>query len=174
MLWEGCQCDREVLPLLVVDKSNFSPSRLTFPPDTPYSSFSEGACPFSSFQAKRILHEPTDVLVLPRAGKSDRPTWGGCARSPHLGHSSAVSSPARPSAVVASLLSLCAPPCFTPNDAHPLTSARWQLPGATVPTVDSCDGSRQNHPTLDGARGALLPIAKGFRLRGIEARWDAV
>ncbi len=27
---------------------------------------------------------------------------------------------------------------------------------------------------MDGARGALSPIAKGFRLRGIEARWDAV
>jgi hypothetical protein len=32
-------------------------------------------------------------------------------------------------------------------------------------------GSWQNEPTMDGARGALLPLAKGFRLRGIEARW---
>ena len=43
-----------VQPLSVVDKSNFSPSRLTFPLDGPYSSFSEGNRPFTSFQAKRI------------------------------------------------------------------------------------------------------------------------
>jgi transposase-like protein len=105
-----------------------------------------------------------------RAGKSDRPTWGDCSRSPHLGHSSVVSSPARPSAGVASLLSLCAPPCFTPNDARPLTSARWQPPGATLPTAHSSDGSRQNHPTMDDVRGTRLPFAKAFGLRGIEAK----
>ena len=27
---------------------------------------------------------------------------------------------------------------------------------------------------MDSARGALVPLAKGFRLRGIEARWGAV
>src|SRR6266566_6079539 len=54
-----------VQPLLVVENSNFSPSRLTFPLDALYASFSEGDCPFSSFQTKRILYEPTDVLVLP-------------------------------------------------------------------------------------------------------------
>ena len=26
---------------------------------------------------------------------------------------------------------------------------------------------------MDGARSALVPLAKGFRLRGIEARWGA-
>jgi hypothetical protein len=56
-----------VLPLLVVDNSNFSPSRLTFPHDALYSSFSEGDGPLSSFQTQRILHEPTYVLVLPHA-----------------------------------------------------------------------------------------------------------
>ena len=45
---------RGVQPLSVVDKSDFSPSRLTFPLEAPYSSFSEGNRPFTSFQAKRI------------------------------------------------------------------------------------------------------------------------
>jgi hypothetical protein len=27
---------------------------------------------------------------------------------------------------------------------------------------------------MDGARGALVPLAKGFRLRGSQARWGAV
>jgi hypothetical protein len=55
----------QVLPLLMVDNSNFSPSRLTFPLVALYASFSEGDDPFSSVQTKRNLHEPTDVLVLP-------------------------------------------------------------------------------------------------------------
>src|SRR6266487_5000651 len=48
--------------------------------------------------------------------------------------------------------------------------ARWQLGGATKPPAYACDGSRQNHPTMDGARGALLPIATDFRLRATTAR----
>jgi hypothetical protein len=56
-----------VQPLSVVDNSDFSPTRLTFPLETPYSTFSEGNGPCSSFQAERILHEPACVLarVLP-------------------------------------------------------------------------------------------------------------
>jgi hypothetical protein len=34
------------------------------------------------------------------------------------------------------------------------------------------DGSRENQPTMDGARGALLPIAAGFRLKPLNL--DAV
>jgi hypothetical protein len=77
----------QVLPLLVVDNSNFFPTRLTFPHDAPYSSFSEGDCPFSSFQTKRILHEPTYVLVLPpvlsRAALCPvlAPSWSGPVES---------------------------------------------------------------------------------------------
>src|SRR6266849_4663476 len=48
----------------VVDNSDFSPTRLTFPIEATYSSLSEGNCPFSSFQAKRIPNEPTCVLAL--------------------------------------------------------------------------------------------------------------
>jgi hypothetical protein len=56
-----------VQPLSVVDNSAFSPSRLTFPHEAPYSFFSERNCPCSSFQAQRILREPACVLarVLP-------------------------------------------------------------------------------------------------------------
>jgi hypothetical protein len=32
------------------------------------------------------------------------------------------------------------------------------------------DGNRQNEPTMDGARGALLPLTAGFRLRAPQAR----
>ncbi len=36
--------------------------------------------------------------------------------------------------------------------------------------TDASDGSRENQPTMDGARGALLPIAAGSRLRATQAR----
>src|SRR5690349_6580985 len=52
-----------VQPLSVVDNSDISPTRLTFPLEAPYSSYSEENCPFSSFQAQRILHELTCVLA---------------------------------------------------------------------------------------------------------------
>jgi len=52
-LWDREDSDCVVLPMLAVNNSNFSPRRLTFPLDAPYASFSEGDCPFSSFQAKR-------------------------------------------------------------------------------------------------------------------------
>jgi hypothetical protein len=35
-------------------------------------------------------------------------------------------------------------------------------------------GNRQNHPTMDGSRGAFLPIVAGFRLRATEARWGCI
>ena len=56
-----------VQPLTVVDKSDISPTGLTFPLGGPYSPFSEGNGPSDSFQAKRMLHEHTGVsaLVLP-------------------------------------------------------------------------------------------------------------
>jgi hypothetical protein len=36
--------------------------------------------------------------------------------------------------------------------------------------ADPSHGSRQNHPTLDGTRSALLPVAAGFRLSATQAR----
>jgi hypothetical protein len=49
-------------------------------------------------------------------------------------------------------------------------AARGQPGGATRPPTHGSSGSGKNHPTMDGARGPLLPLAKGFRLRAIEAR----
>ncbi len=70
--------------------------------------------------------------------------------------------------MVASLVSLCASSRIT---ARAATRARWQTGGATLPAAYGSSGSRQNQPTMDGARGALLPIAAGFRLRASQARW---
>jgi hypothetical protein len=53
-----------------------------------------------------------------RAGESDRPTWSGSAGPPHLGHSSAVSTPARPPGMVARLLSLCPSTPIATRGAH--------------------------------------------------------
>jgi hypothetical protein len=46
------------------------------------------------------------------------------------------------------------------------SAARWQAGGATLPAAYSSDGSWENEPTMDSARGALLPIAADFRLSG--------
>jgi hypothetical protein len=48
--------------------------------------------------------------------------------------------------------------------------ARWQAGGATLLAVDESSGCWQNHSTMDGSRGAHLPLAKGVRLSGLEAR----
>ncbi len=45
-----------------------------------------------------------------------------------------------------------------------------QPAGATLSATDSSHGSGKNHPTMDGARGARLPPASGFRLRATQAR----
>jgi hypothetical protein len=49
-------------------------------------------------------------------------------------------------------------------------AARGQADDATLPTANRSSGSRENESTLDGARGALLPIASGSRLRATQAR----
>src|SRR5215469_10980152 len=62
---------------------------------------------------------------------------------------------------------------LTARGACAATRARWQIGGTTLPAADPCDGSWENTSTMDSLRGALLPLAtlaKGFRLRGIEAR----
>jgi transposase-like protein len=53
----------QVQPLTVVDKSDISPTGLTFPLDGPYSSFSDGNDSFSSSQIKRI-HMNHQVFLL--------------------------------------------------------------------------------------------------------------
>ena len=105
-----------------------------------------------------------------RASQSDGPPWNSRVGSSYLGDGEACSTPARPSGVVARLLSIRASPCSSASGTGPTTSTRGQPASSTLPTANSGDGSRQNPSTLDRARGALSPLAKGFRLRGIEAR----
>src|SRR5258708_14186462 len=52
------------------------------------------------------------------AGESDRSSWLLSARTPHLGHGSAVLLPACPPGMVACVLSLCAPPCLAVRGAR--------------------------------------------------------
>jgi hypothetical protein len=105
-----------------------------------------------------------------RAGESDGASRSSCAGPSNLGHFPTDLTAAGSPRVVASLLSLCAPSPITPSGARAATRARWQTGGATLPTTYTCDGSRQNQPTLDSARGAHLPIAASFRLRATTAR----
>ena len=49
-------------------------------------------------------------------------------------------------------------------------AARGQAGGATLPPAYASHGSGENQPAMDGARGARLPIAAGFRLRATQAR----
>ncbi len=49
-------------------------------------------------------------------------------------------------------------------------AARGQTDSATRPPADPSHGSRENQATLDDARGALLPITVGSRLRATQAK----
>ena len=109
-----------------------------------------------------------------RTGESDRPLWGGSSGTPHLGYRTAVSTAARQSRVVASLLPFCASTRSVAGEARAATRAGGQPSGATLPATDSCDGSWQNPSTMDNSGGAFVPFAAGFRLRGSQARWGAV
>jgi hypothetical protein len=100
-----------------------------------------------------------------RTREFDRPPWGGSSGPPYLGHRTAVFTPAGPSGVVASLLPFCPSPCIAADEACAAARTRWQTSDATLSAPNSCNGSRQNEPTMDDARGALLPLASGFRLK---------
>src|SRR5712691_2755080 len=77
---------------------------------------------------------------------------------------------AGPSGVVARLLSLYAPSPIPSSGAHAAASTRWQPGGATLSAANASDGCRQDQSTMDGRRGALVPLAAGFRLRATQAR----
>src|SRR5215469_17773464 len=52
-----------------------------------------------------------------------------------------------------------------------------QTSGTTLSPADGSSGSGENQPTMDGTRGALLPLAAGSRLSATQARvggmsWD--
>jgi hypothetical protein len=103
-------------------------------------------------------------------GESDRPSRSGSARTTYVGHVPTGSTAPGPSGVVACLLSSCASSCIVAGSAHAASRTRGQTSSATLPTAYTSDGSRKNQPTMDGARGALLPIAAGSRLRATEVR----
>ena len=54
-------------------------------------------------------------------------------------------------APVASLLSFCPSSPISAGEARAAARTWWQTLGATVPTTYTSDGSRQNHPTMDGS-----------------------
>ena len=53
-----------------------------------------------------------------RTGESDRPSWRLSSGTPHLGHREACPTAARSRGMVASVLSLRAPPCITSSGAR--------------------------------------------------------
>jgi len=81
-----------------------------------------------------------------------------------LGHVSTSAPAARPSGMVARLLPFCPSPCFAAGEARAAARTRGQAGGPTLSATDSGDGRRKNPPTMDGARGARLPLARGVRL----------
>jgi len=105
-----------------------------------------------------------------RASESDGTSRSGSAGTPHLGYLPAGPTPAGSSRMVASLLSFCAPPCIVTSRALAVARARGQAGVTTLSTAYPSYGSGENTSTMDGSRGALLPIAAGFRLRSTEAR----
>ena len=62
------------------------------------------------------------------------------------------------------------PPCIAAGDARSASRTRWQASCATLSATDGSSCSWENSSTLDGARGALSPIAASFRLRATQAR----
>jgi len=102
-----------------------------------------------------------------RAGEFDRPARNSCAGPLDLGHRTAVSTPVRPSGVVAHLLSFRTPSCIAASGTGAATRTRWQVGSSTLPAACSSHGRRQNHPTMDGARSAVSSlIARAMRPHG--------
>ena len=119
------------------------------------------------------LLRPTEHGIY-RAGQSDRSSWDSCAGSPDLGHCSAGSTAAGLTGVVASVLPFCPSACLTAGSAWAAARTKEQTSSATLPAANAGDGGGENEQTMDDARGALVPLAAGFRLRASRARWGAV
>jgi hypothetical protein len=103
------------------------------------------------------------------AGQSDAPPWNSCAGASHLGDGSTVLTPARLFGMVACLLPFCPSPCSTAGAARAAARTRWQTARATRPPADASHGRRQNQPTMDDARGALLSLAAALCLSATQA-----
>ena len=85
-----------------------------------------------------------------RTGESDRPPGHSRAGTTDLGHGAAVSPTARPSGVVARLLSLCAPERCAAGEAGAAARTRGQASSTTLPAANGGSGSWKNVPTVDG------------------------
>jgi hypothetical protein len=72
--------------------------------------------------------------------------------------------------MVARLVSCCASSPSAAGSARAASRTRGQPSGATVPAADASHGSRKNEPTMDGRRGALVPLAAGLCLKAERAR----
>jgi hypothetical protein len=105
-----------------------------------------------------------------RAGESDGASWNSRPGTSHLGHFSTVSTAAGPSGVVASLLSFCPSSRIVAGSSRAASRTRWQTSSATLSATNSSNGRRENQPTMDGARGALVPLVACFRLRAREIK----
>src|SRR5215469_15793094 len=75
--------------------------------------------------------------------------------------------------MVASLLSFGSSSRSAASSAPAASRTRGQPADTTLPAADASHGSGTNEPTMDRARGALVPLAKGLRLRGSQVRWGA-
>lgn len=105
-----------------------------------------------------------------RVNLTVRSSWLLSARTPHLGHLPTSLTASGPSGVVACVLALCSFSCLAARSTCAASRTSGQSSGSTLLAAYSSPGGRKNEPTMDDVRGALIPIATGFRLRGIEAR----
>jgi hypothetical protein len=104
-----------------------------------------------------------------RAGESDGPSWNSCPGSSNLGDGAAVPTTARPSGVVACVLSLRASPRSAAGEARAAARTRGQAAGPTLSAPYTSDGCRQIPSTMDNSGGALLPLAARSRLSATQA-----
>ncbi len=88
----------------------------------------------------------------------------------HPGYSPTSATSAGSLRMVASLRSFRAPSRSAASGTCTAARTRWQEDGTTLPAVDARHGCWQNPSPMDGARSALVPLAKGFRLSAHEAR----
>ena len=114
-----------------------------------------------------------NTAFIERVNLTVRNARGGSGKT-NLGHFSTSAPVAGPSGMVARVLPFCPSPCLPAHDARAAARTRGEAASATLSSADPSHGRRENDPTMDGARSALVPLAPAFRLRGSQARWWAV
>jgi len=98
----------------------------------------------------------------------------GSARTTYLGHVPTGSTAAGSPRVVARVLPFCASSCIAADRASAASRTRGQTARPTRPPTYPSHGSRQNPSEMDGAFGALIPVATGFRLEAFKPDMVAV